>query len=255
MKNNDSAKFKKLFGIERGKIGQTLIISPFFNAKLFSGYIKKHKYFQGMLYKGVQGVFENREITFVNTGIGASLVVDSVLAQEQNRTKKIIFLGAVGALTGLDVGENVFVEEASIDEKYFNSINSGIENTGLKLFKADAVLIREVKNAAEKLRIKIRGINVTALDSLWQQDKKTQDRLEQNGAQAVDLECAFFYSAAKTKGIQAISLCFVSDHIRHKQYWNEVSPLERCQIKKSIRDLIELSLKLGDGFLLQPEGC
>ena len=56
-----------------------------------------------MLYHGLSATVQGKKITYINTGIGQSMVADCVLAQSNKQIKKIIFLGAAGAISDFKI--------------------------------------------------------------------------------------------------------------------------------------------------------
>jgi len=125
MSEIEDKKFIKLFGITQDQIGDCIVLSPFFNPKLFASQVENPQYFKGMLFHGLSGTFKNKKITFIYTGMGQTLVADCVLAQDKNRIKAIIFLGAIGAVRDLEIADKVIIEQAFFDQTYYSKF--GIE--------------------------------------------------------------------------------------------------------------------------------
>jgi len=245
MIKEDKLKFKKLFGTDYARLGQRLIISPFFSPKLFGVKLKNSKYFKGLIYKGVTGAYRGQTITFVNTGIGQTLVADSILAQDQDNICSVIFLGAVGAVNSLSVADLVLVKQACFDADYYQRLDMYFKNDlSVNNFKPNNKLAQLCSDFLSKQKINVKEINVISLNSLWQQDDNLIQRIQKKGIQAVDLECAFFYAMAKKKKIKALALCYVSDLLPTKPYWRDLSDVDRIQVQKSISDLIKAALDL-----------
>lgn len=246
MNNEDKQKFRKLFGIEPELLGETVIISPFLSPKIFKTELKKPQYFKGLVYKGINGVYKNKKITFIHTGIGEVLVGDCVLAQDAERVSAIIFLGAVGAVNGLKIGDNVIIEKAFHENSFFSDQGKEASFCLKDTFSApsDIGLLELSQDLLKQKKLQMPKINVLSLRSLWQQDRDFGLFIKKKNIQSVDLECAYFYACAKQKKIKALAFCFVSDQIINRPYWSDFSLAEKMRIKNSIAVLVNLALEL-----------
>ncbi len=245
MNKDDRLKFKKLFGLGDELLGNALIISPFLSPKFFKAEVKAEQSFKGLIYTGARGIYENKKVTFINTGIGHTLVGDCVLAQDPEKISTIIFLGAVGALNGLKIADCVFVKQAFFDTQYYEKFGMKWEdNPGAYSFGADDRLVDLCAELLKKEKAEIRQIDVVSLNSIWEEDESKVLALKKKNIQAVDLECAIFYAAAKSKKIKALGLCFVSDLLLSKPYWSNLSAPEQEKLKKSIKFLVKTALAL-----------
>ena len=240
----EEKKFKKLFGAYPNEFADVLIISPFFNVKLFSQALKEKVFFKGMLFKGVSGLYKDKKITFVNTGMGQTFVVDCVLAQDSRKIKKIIFLGAVGAIQDLEIADNVVIKEAVFDTEYHKKFGINFKDD-LKTFKPDLDLYEYSMFLAEKNNYNLKQANVISIHTFWDQGIQRARNLADQGMQSVDLECALFYAATGKKKIRSIAFCFVSDNIISCPFWGDFSPKLRSDMKNRVSDLVVLALELG----------
>ncbi len=236
-------RFRFLFGIEPKSLSEFLIISPFFSSRLFSFKLKNRKNFKGRLFRGLNGEYKGQPVSFINTGIGQSLVSDCVLAlRDFDIGKKIIFLGACGAIDDLEIGAGVLIENAQIDPEYFN--NFVCRNTSLS-FEPDFSADKKLASAAGKISgDKIIPIKLMSINSLWDQDNREKFRkMKQDKFQAVDLETAFFYALC-SGAPAALSLCYVSDHLFRQPYWSDFSLGQKAEMRRSAEMLVETSLEL-----------
>ncbi|MBU1043744.1 MAG: hypothetical protein KJ915_05015 [Candidatus Omnitrophica bacterium] len=244
MNKIEEKKFIKLFGISYDEIGEFLVISPFFNPKLFASFLKNSQYFRGMLFHGLTGVFKDQKVTFIYTGMGQSLVADCILAQDQKRVKAIIFLGAIGAVRDLKIADNVIIEKAFFDTTYYNKLGIAF-GEGLKkeFFPAKKLVDSSLMLAKEK-NIFLKKASTLSIHTFIDQGAEVADELYRAGVQSVDLECALFYAAANLKKINAIALCFVSDNLLTRPFWGEFSLSEKLKIKNQMAELVKFSLEL-----------
>ena len=238
-------KFNKLFGISDDKLGDTLVISPFFKPKLFFSRLKNPEYFKGILFYGVTGIFNNKRVSFICTGMGQSLVADCVLAQDSKKIKKIFFLGAVGAIRDLEIADNVIIEKAIFDSTYYRQFNIKLSESSKKEFFPSVKLVKEALSMAKEKNFIIKKINTISIHTFINQGIEIGKELFQAGMQSVDLECALFYAAAEIRQINAIAFCFVSDDILKQPFWGNFSLQEKSMIKNQMIELVDFTLGLG----------
>lgn len=241
---HDILKFRKLFGANPELFTGTVIISPFFSMKLFSSKVTKLKKFKGLVFKGIQGMYNGRKFSYVNTGIGQSLVADCVLALSLTKISKIVFLGAVGAVGNLKIADCVLVKEACFNKSYYQKLEVKRDVALSEEFQADEKLTNNCNQFAKNLEIKIKQVSVLSWHSLWEQEKEMIKIATNEKIHALDLECAFFYATANKKNIKSLALCYVSDHIINRPYWDEFSIREHLSIKNSVISLVKLALEL-----------
>lgn len=248
MTESERKKFKKLFGIAPECMGQALIISPFFNTKLLQAKLKNSEFFKGLVYKGVQGNYQGTQITFINTGIGQSLTVDCLLAQDSEKIKKIIFLGAVGAVRDLNFADMVLIDKAFYDANYYQKFGFNFNQKQIKNFSPGEKLIDLCFKVAQTQKYKLKKASLISVHTLWDQNDEMIQRIYDDNIQCLDLECALFYATAALKKIEAVALCYVSDLINAKPYWSDFSPRDCRLVKKNIANLVNIALESSKGF-------
>ena len=242
MNKKDRKKFEKLFGASPELMTETLIISPFFGTKLFKEQLRDSRNFSGLVFRGITGKFNGRKITFINTGVGQSLVSDCVLAQDEKVTKKIIFLGAVGGVKDLRFAEQIFIDKAFFDADYFEKFGFDIGSGPMKHFAPDKQFASSALRFAEEKRYRLKKASVISLHTLWDQNKRLIGKIYDLNINSVDLECALFYATANHKKIRSLALCYVSDLIPSRPYWSDFPPQDRVKISRSIAGLVSLAL-------------
>ncbi|MBU0635389.1 MAG: hypothetical protein KKB82_06035 [Candidatus Omnitrophica bacterium] len=245
MKKEEKLKFKKLFGVESGQLGKSVIISPFLSPKLLTPYLKNTGYFKGLLFQGISGEYKGKRISFVRTGIGHTLVSDCLYAQDAAYVRRALFLGAVGAVKDFDIGRCVLVKEACFDIGFFERID-GVKHCfrPTRFYRADAALLKTAENMFKKQKDNTQPVRLSTLNSLLNQDEDLISELKARQIDAVDLECALFYAVAGDKKIPALALGYVSDQLISKPYWQERSINEQVQVKKSVFLIIRSALEL-----------
>ncbi len=245
MKDIEEKKFEKIFGISRHDIGKVLIISPFFHAKIIASELKRQKFFKGLIFHGVSGVYKNKQITFVNTGMGQTMVVDCILAQDPQKLKAVIFLGAIGAVQNLKISDAVVLKEAVFDTQYHKKFGINFKSDSKNVFYPDPQMLKNSLATAIEKGYDLKQANVLSIHTFWDQEKPRVEELAKNGVQSVDLECAFFYAATSRQKIKAIAFCFVSDNIISRPFWGEFSKTERSAMKGKALEIVRLGLDLG----------
>lgn len=245
MNDMEEKKFKKIFGISRDDVGEVLLISPFFHVKLLASELKQKTFFKGMIYHGLNGFYQNKKMTFVNTGMGQTLVADCVLAQRPEKIKAVIFLGAVGTVKDLDIADIVVISEALFDTQYHSQFGINFKEGEQNKFYPDMQLLQCGLRIAGEKKYNLKQANVISIHSLWDQPEQRAKELAKNGVQSVDLECALFYAAAREKKIRSIAFCFVSDNIVSRPFWGKFSMEERLKMKNKASEAVSLGLELG----------
>ncbi|RKY36094.1 MAG: hypothetical protein DRP78_04480 [Candidatus Omnitrophota bacterium] len=241
-KEEDTLKFRKLFGIDPRELNGRIIISPFFKADFFKPYLKNRVSFKGLLYHGIKGVYQQKTVIYINAGIGHILVRDCILAQNSEQVQKIIFLGTAGAVSNFKIGDCVLVKKAFFD---FPGLIPYFKNKSEDNYCcANTSLLKDCDNFLRRKNVVLDKIDLISLNSLWQQTPAMALNFKQRNIAAVDLECAVFYGAAKQKNIKALAFCYISDLFLTKPYWTCFSKQEKTQMKKSREFLIAIALGL-----------
>ena len=244
MKNQDALKFKALFGVGQELVPESIIVSPFFSIKLFSALLKDKQSFKGMMFSGVRGLYKNKEIMFIKTGVGATLVHDCVLALSEAKVSKIIFLGAVGAVSELDVGDCVLIKKAFFDKEYCSSLRISLIESNENSYGPDVSLVDLCEKISQKNNFKLKPADIMSLHSIWNENDELVLNLKDKRIDAVELECSIFYGITKFLKQSSLALCFVSDHLINSPFWSEKSLSNQSSIKKNMQDLSRLALDL-----------
>ncbi|MFH1063294.1 MAG: hypothetical protein V1747_10510 [Candidatus Omnitrophota bacterium] len=249
MNKIEENKFSKLFGIKYQEVGDFVVISPFFNAKLFAVQLKDVKFFKGMIFHGLNGTYKDKKITFIHTGMGQSLVADCVMAQDNQKVKTIVFLGAVGAVRDLDIADNLVIEKAFFDTEYYNKFGIKLGESTTKEFFPDNELVERCLIMAKAQYFVLKKANAISIHTFLDQGPEIAKKLSLLGIQSVDLECALFYAAASRMKIKAIAFCFVSDNLLSKPFWGDFSLLDQVNIKNQMPKLVKFSLEFAKDVL------
>jgi purine-nucleoside phosphorylase len=120
--------FKAFFNLKPNQIKETVIISPIVYPKQFERIIgEKGKHYKSILSYLVANF---KHITFIKTPMTQAAVSDAVILLEKTPCKRVVFIGAIGALQkGYKIGDIVVSKKA----KDIYSVNSIHEETREKL--------------------------------------------------------------------------------------------------------------------------
>jgi uridine phosphorylase len=86
------------FNCEPGIIQENVIIAPVWRPELFENCVDNITQVVDSIYKLWNFSIKDKKITYILTGIGASNVMEAVLALGCTPCKNIIFIGSVGGL-------------------------------------------------------------------------------------------------------------------------------------------------------------
>ncbi|MFH1776040.1 MAG: hypothetical protein ABH952_00535 [Candidatus Omnitrophota bacterium] len=236
--------FKKLSGVSGDMISSAVIISPFISVKKIARHLHNSKFFKGALYEGVIGRFAQREITYIKTGIGASLIGDAVLSLPDKKYAGVYFLGAVGGINKLNIAELVIVKQAKADGGFVAIIEEKDKISTAISYCPDKRLLAQGIEFLKKNIQEIRQVNVATLSSLFFETKQNICRMQKMGIEAVDMELAAFYAAAKKRGIPALGLCFVSDLPGEMVFWDKISIDKLLALSNVQKRMIKAGLKI-----------
>lgn len=248
MDSEREKKFQRFFGISSDDCGEVLIISPFFSAKMFSAQLRQARNFKGLLFHGLSGVYEGKKVTFVNTGMGQTLTADCVLAQDPQKIKAIIFLGAVGAIKDLPIAQGVVVQAAFYDTDFFTGLGLSCGAGALQWFCPDDALCALSRQVASEQGYALVPAKAISIHTLWAQEREKVLRYIQQDMQAVDLECALLYAAAAKNKIKTVALCYVSDQLPNQPFWGEFSLKQRLAMREAMTRLVKISLGVAAQF-------
>ncbi len=106
MREEGCKYFKAFFAMNPKQVRRTAILSPIIYPKLFEKIAKQ----TGRHYKSILGylIANFRRFTFIKTPMTQGAVLDAVLLLAKTKCKKVVFVGAIGALQkGLKIGDIV----------------------------------------------------------------------------------------------------------------------------------------------------
>jgi purine-nucleoside phosphorylase len=219
--------FQSLFGIGKAQVQKTCVLLPLAAADILAG-LGTPCLAKGKLYSTGNG----RGFTAVRTGVGPALAGDAVLWLGETSCETIILFGSCG-LTGLGDGLG---------------IGSLLCPTACYAAESFTVLLEKKSDAWDAYRPDSRLLGtfmesagpagVTPAICLSIGSLKLQDELlpliRSKGVQAVDMECASVYAAARHTARRAVALFYASDIIGEKPFHSALSRQDTSTIHSSM---------------------
>ena len=240
----DEQRFRKLFGIERRRLGQGMVISPFLSCQQAARHMSRPRFFRGAAFRGVCGAIGGRPLSYIQSGMGHTMVADCVLAQEGRQVSTLVFVGAAGVWQGCALGDAVVISRAVFDAQYYRQFSICESGGECRMFIPDEQVVLLSERIARSHNVSLARTSIASVNSLWQQDEHLVPRLTRYGAAGVDLEAALFYAAASRREIPAVAMAVVTDIPGERPYWGAFSPKEYRLMARSLRRLLLVSLRI-----------
>lgn len=153
------------------------------------------------------------KIAWIKTAAGGCNVLDYLLICGELRFKRLIFIGAVGALKAdIEIGE-ICTPTYSIAGTLSNTyLKSNLKDyIPFEKIYPDVAYTAEVMELAHNCGHSIRAASVFCTDSVVMEYTHL-DEIRAFGADLIEMETSTFYAVAELMGIPAIALLVVSDN-------------------------------------------
>ena len=161
---------------------------------------------------------ENIDMTFVKTGIGAPCFLEGLLTLGVTQCKRIIFIGSAGSLdAGIGIGDIVIPEYSICGDgasRYIASDDLSHDVFGEKVYPDSSMFetaITETSRICEKTNVKWHVGRAFSTDSITAQFAHIDTFLAM-GCNAIEMETASAFRAAKLMGIPLVALLSISDN-------------------------------------------
>lgn len=210
-----------VLGIKPEQVQENVIIAPWWEPSVFSGlgsseYISKTETSSIKIWNISNDI---TRITYIKTGIGAPVLMDTLLSLGVTPCKKVVFIGSVGALDeSIGIGDIVIPEYSVCGDgasRYisFDSLKYG-DNFGEKVFP-DSKFLKRAKNITElvckKSNVKWHIGKTFSTDSIFAEFTHI-DEILNIGCNVIEMETSSAFKAAHLMGIPLIALLSVSDN-------------------------------------------
>lgn len=211
----------RFLGVESKKIKRNVVISPGWRPERMPGLGNPELIASGALY-GSLNVWNinngDAEITYIQTGCGASILMDALLSLGVSDCENIIFVSSVGAVdANISVGDIVIPEYSITGDgasRYIASDNLDKDVFGEKMYP-DASLLNQLKLETEKI---CKETNTTwhmgrtfCTDTIFAEFAHI-DTIIRTGCNTLDMETAVAFRSAKLMNKSIVALLSVTDN-------------------------------------------
>lgn len=223
----------RFLGVESKKIQRNVVISPGWRPERLPGLGNPELIASGALY-GSLNVWNikngDAEITYIQTGCGAGILMDALLALGVTDCENIIFVSSVGAVdANIHVGDIVIPEYAITGDgasRYIASSALDKDVFGEKVYP-DSSLLEQLKLKTEKI---CRETNTAwhmgrtfCTDTIFAEFAHI-DTIISTGCNTIDMETAVAFRSAKLMNKSIVALLSVTDNtVARKSLINETA--------------------------------
>ena len=208
---------KEMFGMEYDLFAETVIVTPIWNLNDFRNQADKIiSEFKGW-YKGITIEYHGKPITIVNSGIGAPLTGDCILAMSHSsNVKNIIFSGSAGAVNpDYKIGDFVFADQSVIGEGFSRYVRGFKTDCFGEISHGDSEYVKKLASRASGM-IKESGADIYfgkifTTDSILGESRAFIDYVQEKGCDAIEMEVSAVFTAAVKANKRACAVLLISD--------------------------------------------
>lgn len=235
---------ERLFGCEVSDITKNVVISPIWPLQ---GFIEKSetvkKNFKGW-YKGVTVTYKGEDITIINSGIGAPLTGDCVIALSYSQCENILFSGSAGAINDKYNFGDILICSSAVVGEGFSRFHSGdirkdcFGETVNGCDRLAQILLDKSIKIANDLKVSVYQGRVFSTDSILGETKESFDFMIEKGCDAVEMEVSAVFTACKAIGRNSAALITISDlPLKYKSLFEGVAEEDTLFFKNSAKAL------------------
>lgn len=231
-------------GVSADNINENIIISPgwrpdrLFNTNNITQIVQSSPLFG---YKVWNIEYNNINISYINTGFGSPVMLDSLLLLGLTKCRKILFVSSVGALSSeINIGDIVIPEYSASGDGASRFLSTNLRNDtfgekqypNTDLFK---LLVNETKRICDANGVKWHLGKTLCVDTIVAQYCHLESIVEM-GYNSIDMESAVAFKAAKMMDIPIAALLHVSDNsIIQKSLMTSRNSQEEQEYRKLVR--------------------
>lgn len=213
---------KQTLGVSADKIHERVVIAPWWKPEVFDGLGNEYT-FLSKSYNSAIKVWNiqtnNFNITYIQTGIGAPVLADAVLALGCTKCKKAIFIGSVGALdTNISIGDIVLPKLSICGDgmsRYLKGSPLKTNDPFGDVCYPDSEMFQVLKNYTQRIckenSIKWHIGTTFSIDTIVAQYAYIDEILGM-GCNVIEMETASAFRAASIANIKLVALFSVSDN-------------------------------------------
>jgi len=194
---------------------------------------------------GFSGTYHGHQVSVMAHGMGmpSALIYCTELIREY-RVRRIIRIGSCGTVQPEIELRDIIIALAASTDSNVNRMRFGGHDFAAV---ADFDLLRVAVQTAEARGMAVHVGSVFSTDLFYGHKPEFLDLMERYRILGVEMETAGIYSLAAEHGVEALTMCTVSDHITKGE---KLSSEDR---QTSFDQMIELALQTVEGRLAEPE--
>lgn len=204
-----------IYGLDENEEYEAIILAPSWKPeKIFKNFnVEIDVVKEGADYKGYVIHIDGKKYGYIQTGCGASNIVDCCLTLGCTKCSKVIFIGAVGALKDDMMLGDIITPSKSIagdGASLYLYENISVDNFQ-QLVYPKAQVVENVRIASKKLGIELKEKVVYCTDSIFCEYFHLNEIMKL-GSEAIEMETAAFYRCMEIMNKDGIALLCVSDN-------------------------------------------
>ncbi|QCT04310.1 purine nucleoside phosphorylase [Paenibacillus algicola] len=224
-------------GAKPGDIAESILLpgDPLraqFIAKTYLEDVVCYNEVRGML--GFTGTYKGKRVSVQGTGMGVpsiGIYVNELISEYG--VKNLFRVGTCGAMQeDVRVRDVILAQAACTDSGMNRHHFQGYDYSPIASFP----LLKSAYDRGIEKGLQLRVGNVFTSDIFYREDKSAVQKLMDHGVLAVEMETTALYTIAARKGVQALTILTVSDHLLTGQ---ETSAEER---QSTFNDMMEVAL-------------
>lgn len=219
---------------------ENVVVAPWWEHTLFNDYTTSIEQVSDKVYN-VYG--EGFSFSFIEIkGIGASALLEEVLALGVTACKRILFIGSAGA-----IDETINIGDLVIPTYSFNGVgatrylNKGLIDDFEDKYYSSELLNKELINVSENMGYKIKLVENYSVDTIIAQFPHIQHIIDVK-AKTIEMETSTLFKCAKMMNIEATALFVISDNsIKNKSLYSgrsEDDSIKRKKVRKEVIPII-----------------
>ncbi|OOM67611.1 phosphorylase [Clostridium sp. BL-8] len=185
-----------------------------------------------------------KNVTFIKTGIGASVCTDAILALGNTKCKKIIFIGSVGALDSkIGIGDIVIPNLSICGDGVCRYLEKDINKDcfGEKYYpdnQLNQVLISNTEKICKENDVSYAIVNNFSVDTIFAQFAHL-DSIMEFPCKTIEMETAAAFKAGSICKIATVAIFNVSDNsMINKSLYSGRTEEEHMYRKRVIKEIV-----------------
>ncbi|MBU3111946.1 phosphorylase [Clostridium lacusfryxellense] len=233
---------KSVIGCDKNIIKENVIIAPWWEPDKYDTSVQVEMIVDGPI-KVWEFSIEDKNYTYIKTGIGASVCTDVILALGCTKCKNIIFVGSVGSLIeGINIGDIVIPRFSICGDGVCKYLSKNIDvNCFGERNYPDGNMFTKVTDVTDKIcianKVKWHIADNFSVDTIFAQFAHL-DNIISMGAQVIEMETSASFKAANISGISICAIFIVSDNSTLKKSLysgrTEEEQLYRSEVRRKI---------------------